>query len=38
MSKGSKQRPTNTEKYNKNYDLIFRKDKDVKSTNNKRDI
>ena len=27
MSKGSKQRPTDTKKYNENYDKIFRKPK-----------
>ncbi len=29
MSKGSKQRPTNKEQFNKNYDLIFRSEKQL---------
>ena len=29
--KGDKQRPTDTEKYTQNYDLIFRKDKEFKA-------
>lgn len=31
MSKGSKQRPTNKEAFDKNYDAIFNKEKDKKS-------
>ena len=40
MSKGSKQRPTDLKKFSANYDLIFRKDKDmqVKVQENTEDI
>jgi hypothetical protein len=29
MSKGSKQRPTDLKKFGSNYDLVFKKDKDM---------
>ena len=40
MSKGSKQRPTDLKKFSANYDLIFKKDKDmqVRVEENKEDI
>jgi hypothetical protein len=40
MSKGSKQRPTDLKAYSANYDLIFRKDKDmqVRVQEDKEDI